>query len=79
MNGRRRAALWCAVAAVLGLALWRAWPTLSPFLIAVGVAYLLDPLVGVMLAVPAAAIAVLLRYAVARCVESPLHLGWSAG
>ncbi len=79
MSGRRCAALWCAVAAV-GLALWLAWPILSPFLIAVGVAYLLDPLVGVMLAVPgAAAIAVLLRYAVARYVESPLYLGRSAG
>jgi predicted PurR-regulated permease PerM len=37
-------------------------------------------LVGVMLAVPAAAaIAVLLRYAITRYVESPLYLGRGAG
>jgi hypothetical protein len=37
-------------------------------------------LVGVMLAVPgAAAVAVLLRYALARYVESPLYLGRGAG
>jgi predicted PurR-regulated permease PerM len=46
VSGRRRAALWCAVFAALGVALWLAWPILTPFLIAVGVVYLLDPLVG---------------------------------
>jgi predicted PurR-regulated permease PerM len=46
VNSGRRAALWCAVFAVLGLALWLAWPILTPFLIAIGIAYVLDPLVG---------------------------------
>jgi len=46
VSGRRRAALWCVVAAVLGFALWLSWPILTPFLIAVGLAYVLDPLVA---------------------------------
>jgi predicted PurR-regulated permease PerM len=45
VSGWLRAALWCAVFAVLGFALWLAWPILTPFLIAMGIAYLLDPLV----------------------------------
>jgi predicted PurR-regulated permease PerM len=45
VSGGRRALLWGAVFAVLGFALWLAWPILTPFLIAMGVAYVLDPLV----------------------------------
>lgn len=45
MSASRRAALWCAVLAGFGLAFWLASPVLSPFLIALGIAYILDPLV----------------------------------
>ncbi|MBL8835837.1 MAG: AI-2E family transporter [Alphaproteobacteria bacterium] len=41
----RRAWLWGGVLAALLILLWLAWPILTPFLAAVVIAYLLDPLV----------------------------------